>query len=290
MPKNISRYLREFLENLKQSKGRTEKTIENYRFYMSRFIDFFGDKKPDRLTVDTIKRYRKWLGELIDARGEPLKKNTQNYHLIALRNFLRYLQSKKITTLSHREIKLDQINMKKPSVLGKTDLERLLDAPLKDKTAGKNDTLSNHRNKAVLELLFSTGMLVSEIAKLKKTDINLNKNELSLLIKKNKQKTVPLSEQARYWIKQYLNLRKDSNPYLFIPHDKRAGKNKDKGITPRTVQRIVNKCAKSAGLQKNITPHSFRHSYTLSMIKSGVSVENIKKTLGLNNDNSSRYC
>ncbi len=284
----LSKLIDNFLDDL-EKKGRTEKTTENYSFYLSRFVDFFGNKKPDKITAEIITKYKRWLEKLIDVHGEPLKKNTQNYHLIALRNFLKYLQDKKISTLAYRVIKLEAVKLKKPSILSKTEIEALLEAPLHDKTTSKADDLLNHRNKAVLELLFSTGLLVSEVSKLKIKDINLSKDSFQIMSKGKHKRTVPLSGQAKYWIKEYLSLRKDSNPYLFISHDKRTGKEDNKGTTPRTIQRIVNKCAKLAGIHKNITPHSLRHSYTLSMIKGGADREDIKKALGINNDNSKRY-
>lgn len=284
----LNTLIKDFLNHLKKE-NRTEKTIENYKFYLSRFVDFFGEKNPNKITEDIIKKYKKWLGSLIDVHGEPLKKNTQNYHLIALRNFLKYLQSKKINTIPYKNIKLDSVGVKKPNILSKSDIEVLLDAPFIKKAMNQSDNILNHRNKAILELLFSTGLLVSEISKLKKSDIDLNKNKLILTNKNKLEKKLTLPEQSVYWLKQYLDLRKDSNHYLFVSGDKRTGKVATGGITPRTIQRIVNKCARLGGIKKSITPHSLRHSYTLSLIKNGVSATDIKKVLGIENDNSKRY-
>ncbi|OGH58693.1 MAG: hypothetical protein A2725_03275 [Candidatus Magasanikbacteria bacterium RIFCSPHIGHO2_01_FULL_33_34] len=285
----LSKLIDNYLDNLEKNKGRTKKTIKNYQFYLSRFVDFFGNKKPEKINTEIIKKYKKWLDNLIDVHGESLKKNTQNYHLIALRNFLKYLKQTDSQTFSYQDIKLQPSKLNKPSVLSESEIESLLNSPLHVKKTGKNDNLINHRDKALLELLYCTGLLVSEISDLKKSDIDLNKNGFTLKSKNHAQKTVSLSQQAKYWIKQYLNLRNDSNSYLFISHDKRTGKITIDGITPRTVQRIVNKCAKIAGINKNITPHSLRHSYTLSMIKSGVNTSQIKQLLGIKNDNSKRY-
>ncbi|MDP2684442.1 MAG: tyrosine-type recombinase/integrase [bacterium] len=285
----LQKLTNDFLKYLEKEKGRAPKTIENYKFYLSRFVDFFGNKAPDKITEEVILKYRKWLNKLIDIHGEPLKKNTQNYHLIALRNFLKYLQSKKMSVLPYRTIKLKNVRSNKPNILSKSDIESLLEAPLHDKTVSKVEDLLKHRNKAILEVLFSTGLLVSEISKLKKNDINLSQKEFHLIGKNGVTRVIPLSEQTKYWIKEYINLRADSNQYLFISHDKRTGKINNAGITPRTIQRVVVKCAKLAGIHRNITPHTLRHSHTLHLIQTGKSIEDIKNVLGVSNDNSKQY-
>jgi site-specific recombinase XerD len=230
----ISKYLKEFLEYLEIEKNRSQKTIENYNFYLNRFVEWLGDKKPEQITAEQVRKYRLWLNRLIDAHGEPLKKNTQNYHLIALRSFLKYLAKRDVKTLAPEKIELMKMPDREVSFLEGSDLNRLLEAPLKinpkshakggqiETKNSKNIDLIKYRDKAILELLFSTGLRVSELANLKKENINLKKEEFTVTGKGRKSRVVFLSEQAKYWLKKYLDARKDINPFLFISHDKRT--------------------------------------------------------------------
>ncbi|PIR74832.1 MAG: hypothetical protein COU35_00390 [Candidatus Magasanikbacteria bacterium CG10_big_fil_rev_8_21_14_0_10_47_10] len=296
MPTTLSKYVTEFLEYLEVERNRSQKTIQNYDFYLHRFLEWFGENKsPQSLTAEDIRKFRLWLNRLIDVHGEPLKANTQNYHLIALRSFLKYLAKRDVKTVTAEKIELMKMPDRDVSFLEGSDLERLLNAPVEGVHVeqkikqGKAGTalLMLVRDKAILELLFSTGMRVSELAKLKKDDINLEKDEFTVRGKGSKTRVVFISEQARYWLKQYLKIRTDMNPYLFISHDKRSkserisGNNdKEQPLTPRSIQRTIKKWSKVAGITKPVTPHTLRHSYATDLLQNGADIRSVQGMLG----------
>ena len=296
---NLSKLLREFLEHLEIEKNRSLLTIRNYEFYLGRFIEWLGDKKTEDVTAEKIRDYRLWLNRLIDVHGDPLKKNTQNYHLIAIRSFLKYLSKRDITTLPAAKIELMKMPDREVIFLDANDLNRILEAPLQQKTREieedpkkNNATKIKYRDKALLEMLFSTGLRVSEMTNLKRDSVNLQKEEFTVLGKGRKSRVVFLSEQAKYWLKKYLTIRTDLNPYLFVSHDKRTGRGmqmtqKDKKmelmeepLTPRSVQRIVQKYAKAAGITKPVTPHTLRHSYATDLLQNGADIRSVQAMLG----------
>lgn len=292
--KTLTHSLTQFLEHLEIEKNRSQKTIQNYGFYLRRFIEWFGDKQPESIKAEDVRQYRLWLNRLTDVHNEPLKKNTQNYHLIALRSFLKYLAKRDIETLPPEKIELMKMPDREVSFLDGSDLDRILEAPFRNlntrATQHKNTQTSSptmliaHRDKAILELLFSTGLRVSELAKLKKTDINLKRDEFTVTGKGRKSRVVFLSEQAKYWIKKYLDLRGDVNLYLFVSHDKRTGNNKtspsDEPLTPRSIERIVQKYAREAGITKPVTPHTLRHSFATDLLQNGADIRSVQAMLG----------
>ncbi len=291
MTKTISKYLIEFLEYLEIEKNRSQKTVRNYDFYLRRFLSWFGDKTPEKITADDVRQYRLWLNRLQDAHGEPLKKNTQNYHLIALRSFLKYLAKQDIKALAPEKIELMKMPDREVSFLESSDLNRLLEAPL-DYARGKpqqnkaknNGELIKYRDKAILEMLFSTGLRVSELVSLKKDNLNLSCEEFTVTGKGRKTRVVFLSEQAKYWLKKYLAARQDLNPYLFISHDLKAAKakkdQKAEPLTTRSVERIVQKYARAAGITKPVTPHTLRHSYATDLLRNGADIRSVQTMLG----------
>ncbi len=292
MAKKLSEYLREFLEYLEIEKNRSPKTLQNYSFYLSRLIDWTGDGAPNALTAEQIRQYRLWLNRLVDVHGEPLKKNTQNYHLIAVRSFLKYLSKRDVEALPPEKIELMKMPDREVSFLDGSDLSRLLEAPLRMKTLDPSDKTSlriAYRDKALLELLFSTGLRVSELTGLKRDHVNIKKDEFTVLGKGRKSRVVFISEQAKYWLKKYLDLRDDVNPYLFISHDKKTAMVKaQRGkadaafepITPRSVQRSVNAYARAAGITKPVTPHTLRHSYATDLLQNGADIRSVQTMLG----------
>ncbi len=290
---STSKHLREYLEHLEIEKNRSLNTIQNYQFYLGRFVDWLGDKTPDDITADKVREYRLWLNRLIDVHGDPLKKNTQNYHLIALRSFLKYLSRRDIKTLAAEKIELMKMPDREVSFLDAGDLNRILAQPLRDlkNEDGKNTEVKiKFRDKAILELLFSTGLRVSELTGIKRDNINLQTDEFSIRGKGSKIRVVFMSEQAKYWIKKYLAVRGDLNPYLFVSHDKRAGKNvtikgrqmeaEEIPLTQRSVQRIVHKYARQAGITKPVTPHTLRHSYATDLLQNGADIRSVQAMLG----------
>lgn len=298
--KSLSDYLIEFLEYLEIERNRSPKTIKNYDFYLRRFLIWFGkDKTPEKITADDIRQYRLWLNRLVDAHEEPLKKNTQNYHLISLRSFLKYLAKRDIKTMAPEKIELMKMPDRTVSFLDSSDLARLLEAPLKfseslqteNEKEQKKGLLIKCRDKAILEMLFATGLRVSELNKLKKEQINLKRDEFTVLGKGSKSRVVFLSEQAKYWLKKYLEIRQDMSSYMFVSHDKRTTNNKtinqknkktdtDQPLTPRSIERLVQKYAKVAGITKPVTPHTLRHSYATDLLQNGADIRSVQTMLG----------
>lgn len=276
----VKKLAKDFLDYLEIEKGRARNTVDNYKFYLKRFFIWANIKDPSQITQEIVRNYRLWLNRQKDIAGNPLKKNTQNYHLIALRAFLKYLAKRDIKTMAPEKIELAKMPDRQIEFLEGTDLENFLQGP----ESIDQPEIIKLRDKAILETLFSTGLRVSELAGLKIKDINLNKDEFTVRGKGSKLRVVFLSNAAKHWLKKYQDNRKDMSEYLFTNHDK-AGKkrnkeNDDKGLTPRSVQRIVQKYAKIAGITKKITPHVLRHSYATDLLSNGADIRSVQTMLG----------
>ncbi|MEK9183429.1 MAG: site-specific tyrosine recombinase/integron integrase [Patescibacteria group bacterium] len=279
---NINDYLRRFLEHLEIEKNRSPLTVRNYQFYLERFFNFAKIKLPIDITQENIRQFRLWLNRQSNQAKNPIKISTQNYHLIALRSFLKYLAKNDIKTLAAEKIELAKMPGRQIAFLEGSDLERLLGTPLTHLTS------TSARDKAILELFFSTGLRVSELTNLKKDDINLKKEEFTVKGKGGKWRVVFLSNQAKFWLAKYLEARRDFNPFIFIPldrahnqRDKKKMKNKDwEKLTPRSVQRLIKRYSKMAGITKNITPHVLRHSYATDLLQNGADIRSVQEMLG----------
>ena len=278
----IDKLITDFLEELELAKGRSNLTIRNYDFYLRRFSKFLNDNgisSPEKIDQEIIRKYRLWLNRFRDEiRQTNLKKSTQNYHLIAVRSFLKYLAKRDVPTLAPEKIELAKMPARTVEFLEGSDLDQILEQPLKVDAP----TIIKMRDKSILELLFSTGLRVSELASLKR-DLNIEKDEFTILGKGGKNRIVFISQSARHWVKEYLKLRKDNSPWLFIGHDKAAKKRKGEdeiGLTPRSVERIVQKYAKMAGINKKITPHTMRHSFATDLLMNGADIRSVQTLLG----------
>lgn len=272
----MKKLIQEFLEYLEIERGRSINTIENYHFYLNRFADFAKVKSPAAINLDLIRKYRLWLNREVDSRGNGLKKSTQNYHLIALRSFLKYLAKRDINSLAPEKIELAKMPERQVDFLEGDDLERLLEAPLET----KESKIIQLRDKAILEMLFSTGLRVSELSKLKTDNVNLNKEEFTIRGKGDKLRVAFLSNQTKYWLKQYIDARKDMSPYLFVRHDKAKGKEEPKNLTPRSIQRLIKKYTIAAGITKDVTPHTLRHSFATDLLLNGADIRSVQAMLG----------
>lgn len=266
---NLTKLKQEFLEYLEIEKNCSQKTVSNYDFYLQRFLQWAKISDPQKISLDLVRRYRVYINRL------NLKKNTQNYHMIALRSWLKYLAKRDIKTLAPEKIELSRMPERQVEFLEGEDLERFLSAPLKT----KNKEIIKKRDKAILELLFSTGLRVSELANLKREEFNLKKDEVPVRGKGGKVRLVFLSGQAKKWLAEYLNMRQDVNPYLFRSHDPAHGTN-DYSLTPRSIERLVKKYAKAAGIIKKITPHVLRHSYATDLLQAGADLRSVQAMLG----------
>ena len=275
----IQKLITEFLEYLEIERGVSLKTIRNYKFYLERFVGFLEITSPSQITLESVKRFRLWLNRQKNFKGDTLKKSTQNYHLIAIRNFLKYLARLDIKSLAPEKIELSKLGERIVEFLIKEDLERFLEAPLKT----DNLSIIKKRDKAILELFFSTGLRVSELASLTKESINLKRDEFTIRGKGDKPRIVFLSEVAKKYIKEYLDIRPDMSPYLFVRHDKaskRIQNQEDNSLTPRSIERLVQKYARLAGITKKVTPQTIRHSFATDLLYNGADIRSVQSMLG----------
>ncbi len=284
--------IREFLEYLEIEKGRSLKTIRNYEHYLSKFHDFTKLSKSNDISDDSIREFRLWLnrqpsGRTIDGRNETLKKKTQNYHLIAMRAFLKYLVKRNITSLSPDRIELAKIPERSIDLISRDELDRLLEAPKmrsqneSKKTKKQDVDIIALRDMALLQLFFSTGLRVSELAGLSR-DINLKSDEFSVRGKGDKVRVVFLSDEAKTSIKLYLDKRADTDDALFIQFSP-LQKDKTKStlrLTPRSIERIVKHYAIKAGISKKVTPHVIRHSFATDLLQNGADLRSVQMLLG----------
>lgn len=273
----MRKHIQNFLEYLEIERGRSLNTIANYDFYLTRFAKWSKLSDPKLIDQDTVKGYRLWLNRETYKFGKPLKKSTQNYHLIALRSFLKYLAKHDVKSMAAEKIELAKVPERQVDFLESDDLSRLLEAPIQS----KEDKIIQLRDKAILELLFSTGLRVSELSGLEIDNVNLKKDEFTIRGKGEKLRVVFLSNQCKYWLKQYLEKRKDLSPALFVRHDRAKGKKKEPdGLTPRSIQRMIQKYAKHAGITKVVTPHTMRHSFATDLLQNGADIRSVQAMLG----------
>lgn len=290
----MKKYIDKFLTYLEVEKNRSLATVRNYDFYLSRFAEWAakqGIGDPKDIILEGVTKYRLWLNRFEDEKGVPLKKNTQNYHLIALRAFLKYLAKIDVKTLAPEKIELGKMPERDITFIEGKELERFLNAPIINNVNGINieSNVANVielRDKAVLETLFSTGLRVSELTSLKIEQIDLqdkkDAQELTVRGKGSKVRIVFLSNQALYWIKKYLEARKnDVSPFLFVSHDKaKEGREMLEPLTPRSIQRIVKKYAKLAGITKKVSPHTLRHSFATNLLTNEADIRSVQTMLG----------
>jgi len=270
----------DYLEYLEVELGRSQKTIENYNHYLQRFVDFIHKKYnitvPGDITLDIIHKYRVYLNRFEMSDGNTLKVSTQNYHIIAVRNFLKYLAKRDVPTLSSEKVEVGKIPKRQVEFLEPEEVSRLLGAANGPNRAAKRD-------RALLELLFSTGLRVSELVSIDKEDINLKRQEFSVRGKGNKIRIVFISDTAKNAIIEYLAKRTDIDPALFVRD--RTGTNKEADarglrLTARSVQRIVKKYTVKAGIVKNVHPHTLRHSFATDLLQNGADIRSVQEMLG----------
>lgn len=283
---NLAQLKTEFLEYTEIEKGRSLKTVENYDRYLKRFLSFSQITDPKDITDDLVRKYHVWLnrqpvkgnlrgGEEGVSSGT-LKKRTQNYYLIALRSFLKYLVRKGVTSLPPERIDLAKVGERHLDLMSSEDLERLLATP-------EGEDVRATRDRAILELLFSTGLRVSELCYLSRY-IDLKKDELSVRGKGEKVRVVFLSSEAKDAVKKYLDKRGDVDDALFIKHTKGgAATAKSLRLAPRSVERTVKHYAIKAGISKKVTPHVIRHSFATDLLENGADLRSVQAMLGHSN-------
>lgn len=278
----IEKLKREFLEHVEIEKGNSLKTVINYDYYLSRFFSFAKITDPKEITDDMVREFRLHLNRQpgIKIRGQQsatLKKNTQNYHLIALRSFLKYLMKREIKSLPADRIDLAKVKERSLDLISSDELGRLLSAPNTNDVKPEQG-LKTLRDKAILELFFSTGLRLSELCSLNR-DIDLSKDEFSIRGKGEKVRVVFLSPSAKDAIRTYLKARKDLAEPLFIQYS-RNGSGGTGRLTPRSIERIVRYYATKAGISKKVTPHVIRHSFATDLLSNGADIRSVQMMLG----------
>ena len=287
MTSEIERYKREFLEYMEIERGSSLKTVRNYEHYLTRLIDFAKLSSPKDITDDSIREFRLHLNRSsgVKVRGQAsstMKKNTQNYHLIALRRFLKYLMKRGVTALSPDRIELAKVGGRQLDLMSSTELSRLLKAPLDGPDLTNN--LSALCDKAILELFFSTGLRLAELCSLN-ADLDLSKDEFSIRGKGEKVRVVFLSDDAKNAIRTYLAARKDMDEPMFVQFSRNKMKsdgkrNESARLTPRSIERMVQKYATKAGISRKVTPHILRHSFATDLLENGADIRSVQVMLG----------
>jgi len=274
---NLSNAITSFLEHLEVEKHRSQKTIRMYDFYLREFASQTGAESTDGISLEKVRGFRRFLHRKENNRGDTLAVTTQNYYMIALRSFLKFLQMSDIEALAPEKIELAQVKQRQVGFLDGTDLSRLLEAPM---AVDQADILQK-RDRAILELFFSTGMRVSELASLKKDQINLKKDEWSIRGKGRKVRTVYITNQARYFIEEYFKARQDMSPFVFVRHDRAgAAAEEPKPISTRSIQRMMTKYGQVAGITKQVPPHVLRHSFATDLLANGADIRSVQMMLG----------
>jgi site-specific recombinase XerD len=268
-----------FLEYLELEQNRSRKTIENYSHYLTRLSDFAGDIKLSDIDVELIRKWRMWLNRLGTNTSDELSKTTQNYHLIALRSFLRFCARRGIDALSADKIELARTKRPQVTFLTPEELERIANQP-------NTSTVIGLRDRAIIELLFSSGLRVSELVSLDRDHVNLKRREFRVRGKGQKDRPVFISPEAAGWIERYLNKRQDNTKPLFIRYS--GSKKVDLSgnytrLTARSIQRMISRYAKLAGITKQVSPHTMRHSFATDLLMNGADLRSVQAMLGHSN-------
>lgn len=277
----LQQLINDFLEYLEIEKNVSKLTIRNYKHYLSRFLGFVTSHIPSPealdITPEIVRQYRLYLSRFSDKHDLTLKRVTQNYHLIALRSFLKYLVRKGKKALAPETIELGKAESRSIKFLERDAIERLLNMPEISKPQGMRD-------KAILEMLFSTGLRVSELVGLNRDSVNLDRREFGVIGKGKRPRVVFLSEKAADWVKRYLASRQDTTKPLFIRYSgKKPTESESLRLTSRSVQRLVEKYVAKARLPIKITPHGLRHSFATDLLSGGADLRAIQELLGHKN-------
>ena len=275
----IRKLLKDYLDYLEIEKNRSPKTRENYEHYLNVFLDFSKIVAPKEITDTAVREFRlilarpSFASQNSGGQTRALKKLTQSYYVIAIRNFLKYLARRDIKTLAAEKIELPKTPSRQIEILEYKDLERLLAAP-------KGDSLRALRDKAILETFFSTGLRLSELCALPRA-IDLRRGELSVRGKGDKLRVVFIAKSAKQAIQKYLAKRSDTEEALFISIDK-SGKAIGR-ITARSVQRLIASRAREAGIPKRVHAHELRHSFATDLLMNGADLRSVQELLGHSN-------
>lgn len=278
----IEKLIQEFLEYLEVEKNVSQLTVRNYSHYLNRFASWLksqGKQKLSDISQDVVRGYRLYLAHLKTRQGLLLSRKTQGYHAIALRSLLRWLIKTDRQALSPDKIDLPKPEASSMKFLNGEQIDRLLNAPTLS-------TINGKRDKAILELLFSTGLRVSELVSLNRDNIDLERREFGIIGKGKKPRVVFISHRAVSWLERYIEARNDNYKPLFIRHKGKAGpevSDEEVRLTPRSIQRMVKKYASKVKIPVDVTPHVIRHSFATDLLMAGADLRSVQEMLGHKN-------
>lgn len=275
----MSELILDFIEHLEVEGGRSSKTAENYRLYLERFVEFTGDTEVEKINGEMVRKYRLWLNRYKNSNDDELATITQAYHLIALRGFLSYLNKRDMEVMSPSKIELPKISRKQVTFLHYDEIQRLIDGMDITSEAGLRD-------RAIVELLFSSGLRVSELVNLNRDHVNTKRREFMVRGKGQKDRPIFISQSAAGWVDRYLDARQDTLAPLFISYSKNVEANTSgdfRRLTARSIQRMVNKYARLAGITKHVSPHTMRHSFATDLLMNGADIRSVQSMLGHSN-------
>lgn len=286
LPKNtseIDKKVEQFFEYLEIEKGSSPLTIRNYRHYLYRFSDWMKDEGIRQnlkdINKDVVRDFRIYLTKISDGKGGTLSRKTQGYHVIALRSYLKWLIKNDYEVMAPEKIDLPKTDERQIKFLTGEQVDRLLNAP-------SQSTITGKRDKAILEVLYSTGLRVSELVKLDKDKIDLDRREFGIVGKGGKARVVFLSARAAEWVKKYVNERKDRFKPLFIRHKGKmdpSTPDEKMRLSPRSVQRMIKKYSRKMKLPIDATPHVLRHSFATDLLMAGADIRSVQEMLGHKN-------
>lgn len=275
----------QFLEYLEVERNKSPKTIEAYDRYLKRFLGWSKADDPSDITDGLVRSYRVFLNRFQDRRGNPLKKATQNYYVIALRSFLKYLAKQDIEVLPAEKVEVGQVPHREVEFLEEPEVERILEV-------AEGGSFKALRDRAILELLFSAGLRVSELTGINRDKLNLKTQEIVVRGKGDKVRLTFISDSAKDALERYLDKRTDIDPALFVRPAriatqsvaggdlKRLEKTDELRLTPRSIQRIVKYYAAKAGIVKDVHPHTLRHSFATDLLMNGADIRSVQAMLG----------
>lgn len=274
----LQRQITRFLEHLEVGKNKSRKTIENYHHYLQRFAEFYGARELAGLSLDDVHSYQLFLNRYVDRREHSLGVKTQNYHLIALRAFLKYLARTDIASLAPEKVDLKKTPERIVDFLTREEVERLFEVIGLEKKAGLRD-------RAMLEMLYSTGLRVSELVSLNRGQVDLQRREFTVRGKGRKPRIVFISERCAKWLEMYLVDRADNWEPVFISFsrnrsDENLGLGEKRRLTACTVENVVRQAARLAGIGKKVTPHVLRHSFATELLHNGADIRSVQEMLG----------
>lgn len=278
----LNEAIRQFLEHCEIEKNQSKRTLTAYQHYMNRFLGFAGDIELEKINQSLVKKYRLFLNRYEFRRHENLSIKTQNYHIIALRAFLKYCIKNDWETLAPEKIDLAKTEERTVEHLTREELDQLFESQDTSKITGL-------RNRAILEMLYSTGLRISELTNLNRHDINLERGEFHVRGKGKKVRIVFISDRAKEWVQEYIEARDDEYDPLFLNHRRARAKSSDlkaqssgehRRLTDYTIQEMVRKSAFEAGLTKKVSPHTLRHSFATELLLNGADIRSVQELLG----------